>query len=1092
MFRNKKEIFSIRKTVLGVGSVLLGVMLTTTIVDADQVAAQDITSGSEAAISTVVPSESVTLAATTDTTATATTDTTTTTAVDTTTADLSAPIVTETIIASPIRYVEDPSQPVGFKAVTSQGTDGKLVYTTLNGQTTVERIEPTETVITLGTQATSTVVATMPADTTYSLDYTKAYGDDVIIAGKDGQTVETTDYKISTTSTMPVSPQVTSEGYKWIDQNFYHIDMTQLAPSERVQIDQLFVEIPPLTSDYTLTESTIREIDQYWGPVVQLTETITNPDGTTSQQVVTRQITSDMLDPNNTALREALGLTSDAAYYSTLLEASRQDLWVTSANLLSMAIVPEDLSLTTDDFLRYANSNVVTDALYADIKADYLRAKAAYEGLQTLGVLTTTQQNYMPLIENQFESLTIRYNSYHDLVKPTVDYSHTGLMTDTQKIDFENRIQALPIEMQRIISEIIIYDGSIPGTTASTIGLSNSADLSISLKFDYSNPNLIKTLIHELTHIIDFKSGMYNETIDRNTDGKLSKVISFSDSQEFLDVYHTYFDRADVWYYYRDYNQEAFAEGLSQYIMHTFYGVPYTKYTISPFTGQAYQTSGPGYSPFEASEFYFASLYNRLFEQTRTAEVIPYIISTETSAPITNQVIFGAMPEESVTTIPYHTIYVSDPTMAYDPTGQTDIISMGSEGTIVTARTYALDGNNQLVATDTIVSTTDPIDQIIIKGTKSVSTDTLVAKTVSYQESTDSNMADWQVVVASSGQDGLIRTVVTYTMDPSTGMISSTSSESTVTEMIPMLIQYKVGSPIVTTIPFTTRYVADDALPIGTQKVVSEGITGSSTETIQSYDFIESGADSNFTNIIYSSPAVVEAQDQIIAVGTKLEVTEKTIAKTVIYQEVTDATLTDWEVRVAQAGQDGILRKTVTYTVNPDTGVVTPFISETILLEMTPMIVNYKVGTTRESVIPYTTKYIEDNTLPKGHQLLITKGVNGFSQERLVSYDFIQAGSISYFANIVYETPEITAASDEVIAIGTFEKPKSNVTKGYASKAVVKQKQYVKPKPQVPAVVKKQVNKRLPIASDSQNSLVSMALGITLVSGAVVLRKKPN
>lgn len=37
MFKTKKEIFSIRKTALGVGSVLLGVMLTTQVASANEV-----------------------------------------------------------------------------------------------------------------------------------------------------------------------------------------------------------------------------------------------------------------------------------------------------------------------------------------------------------------------------------------------------------------------------------------------------------------------------------------------------------------------------------------------------------------------------------------------------------------------------------------------------------------------------------------------------------------------------------------------------------------------------------------------------------------------------------------------------------------------------------------------------------------------------------------------------------------------------------------------------------------------------------------------------------------------------------------------
>lgn len=431
-----------------------------------------------------------------------------------------------------------------------------------------------------------------------------------------------------------------------------------------------------------------------------------------------------------------------------------------------------------------------------------------------------------------------------------------------------------------------------------TLGLANSADQTIALKYEANNLNLVSTVLHEMTHIIDFKSGLYSETTDRNTDGSLSTVMAFSDTQEFLDVYHTYFDRPDVWSYYRDNSEEAFAEGLSQYIMHRLFGTPYSTYIANPYTGDAYNPGdGSGYSPFAETEFYFASLYNRLFEYPRTAQVVPYLVTTTTTAPVNGQVIYGAMPEETTTTTPYTTVYVGDTSFAYDPTGQTDRVQAGVDGTETIRTTYSLDSNNQLVATQTVISSTPVQNQIITKGTQPTVVDTSVPMTIVYQEVTDGSLGDWQVNVLDAGQDGLIRSTTTYSVDPVTGIVTPSTTEATITAMRPMIVQYQVGSEKVTAIPYQTRYVIDTSLATGTQVIVQEGVNGSSTESVQSYNFIQDGSNSRFDAIVYASPVVVAAQDQVIAVGGQDQVSDQIVAKTIVYQEVTDGSLGDSHVK---------------------------------------------------------------------------------------------------------------------------------------------------------------------------------------------------
>lgn len=465
----------------------------------------------------------------------------------------------------------------------------------------------------MGIMPTTTTEVIAPAITEYSIDVTKPVGTDVIIPGQDGTKTTTTTNIIQTETTAPASQAVYDDSYKWIDQPFYHVDTTQTLPSDRIVVDTLFVDRPPLTADYSTTESTVRELAQYSENYIYEYLTVTNPDGTTTQTRYIRTITAEMLDPTDTQLRSLLGLTDDAAFYSRLLTTAQEDMWTASAQDYGIEMVPEDLSTSTDDFLRYDNSNIINDAFYADIKADYQRAILAEQELEALGSWTTQQQTDMNMITDQFNSLTRRYNNYKGSISTSIDYSNTTMMSDTQKADFEARIHALPEELQRIIADLVIYDNEIPGMGTGTLGLANSAAQSIALKYEASNTSLMETVLHEMTHIIDFKSGLYVETSDRNTDGTLDTVPALSDTQEFLDIYHTYFDRSDVWPYYRDNSSEAFAEGLSQYIMHRLFGSPYATYVPNPYTGDAYDPgNGTGYSPFAATEFYFASLFNKL------------------------------------------------------------------------------------------------------------------------------------------------------------------------------------------------------------------------------------------------------------------------------------------------------------------------------------------------------------------------------------------------------------------------------------------------------------------------------------------------
>nr|WP_281494829.1 G5 domain-containing protein [Streptococcus uberis] len=371
-------------------------------------------------------------------------------------------------------------------------------------------------------------------------------------------------------------------------------------------------------------------------------------------------------------------------------------------------------------------------------------------------------------------------------------------------------------------------------------------------------------------------------------------------------------------------------------------------------------------------------------------------------------------------TIPFQTEYVADPNLAY---GSEKLVTVGQDGVVtksVASYDFIQDGVNSRFANITYSEVNNPqvVNEVIAKGTQTVISDKMIARTVTYQEVTDGSLGDWQVKVVQTGQDGLIRTTTTYSLDSVSGIVTPTSSQSTITAMELMTVQYQAGSPKVTPIAYRTRYVADSSIPVGTQAVIQPGKDGTSTIYVDSYQFIQSGATSHFENIVYSNPVVVDAQDLVIGVGVVNQTHDEIIARTVNYQEITDGSLGDWQVNVLDVGQDGLIRTTTSYTVDSQTGQVSSTRTQNQLTEMLPMTVQYQIGSSKVTDIPYQTRYVIDNSLAAGTQVIVQEGVNGSSTESVQSYNFIQDGSNSRFDAIVYASPVVVAAQDQVIAVG--------------------------------------------------------------------------
>ena len=188
------------------------------------------------------------------------------------------------------------------------------------------------------------------------------------------------------------------------------------------------------------------------------------------------------------------------------------------------------------------------------------------------------------------------------------------------------------------------------------------------------------------------------------------------------------------------------------------------------------------------------------------------------------------------------------------------------------------------------------------------------------------------------GGDNIVKKTTTYDVNTDTGTV--TPSEKTVV--------YKENGAKdkveVTTIPKITRYEKDDKREKDTPNVTIEGRDGSRTVKI-TYTV---NATTGEAIAHRGNPVVEEAQPTIIKIGAKDKV-----------EYLKDG--------------DNIVKKTTTYDVNTDTGILIPTITEEIV---SPNGVKYTVVvTTIESPI----RYEKDSTREKGEANIIETGTTGTS-----------------------------------------------------------------------------------------------------------------
>ena len=243
-----------------------------------------------------------------------------------------------------------------------------------------------------------------------------------------------------------------------------------------------------------------------------------------------------------------------------------------------------------------------------------------------------------------------------------------------------------------------------------------------------------------------------------------------------------------------------------------------------------------------------------------------------------------------------------------------------------------------------------------------VETETKIPITTTYVE--DKTIDYGTEIVESNGSEGKIVTTTPKIVNELDGTVTDGKPTEKETPMVPKVVKVGTKPTVVeTTTPYITRYVEDNTKDKDYREVTRPGKAGKTTTTTTYTLNPNTGA------VTSNEPTTIteEAVEEVITVGTKPTVVETTTPYTTRYVE--DNTKDKDYREVTRPGKAGKTTTTTTYTLDPNTGAVTPNEPTTITEEAVEGVIT--VGTKPkvvETTTPYTTRYVEDSTKDKDYR----------------------------------------------------------------------------------------------------------------------------
>ncbi|MGS4786537.1 ZmpA/ZmpB/ZmpC family metallo-endopeptidase [Streptococcus sp. P25B114] len=505
-----------------------------------------------------------------------------------------------------------------------------------------------------------------------------------------------------------------------------------------------------------------------------------------------------------------------------------------------------------------------------------------------------------------FETQTVENPALAEGTEKIVQEGQNGERTITIK---QTLVDGQVLKEEEISSEItktatpkIIEIGTKKTEESIVTGLPDTAPT-------HENPALeVTEKVASHTESIAFETEeVYDDTLP---DGTRLTVQSGQAGQKIIEIKQTYIGDVLV-------KSEVVSEAISQAPVNQIVKIGTKPITALPDTAPTHElpevaltedtTTNTESIPFESQIIYDATLAEgtRNVDQVGKAGVQTTVIknyyadgvvikseqvsSSVTSAPVTEIVRVGTKKADIVTTetetsikvIPFEVSYQDDATL---PVGEEKIITAGQNGQETITTTYTLiNGVRQANPTVTENVTTQPVTQVVARGTKAV-TPTPVERTETVTETVEipfetktTETADFytdeeQVVVEGKNGDKEVTTTyqtINGVRQPKPTVTEKVLKEPTTKEVL------KGTKPIEGTetetnqveITFETEYVDDPTLLEGKTKVVTTGVNGSKTVTT-TYQTIK--------GVRQEKPTVTEEitkqpVKQVIARGTKVE-----------------------------------------------------------------------------------------------------------------------------------------------------------------------------------------------------------------------------
>ena len=386
----------------------------------------------------------------------------------------------------------------------------------------------------------------------------------------------------------------------------------------------------------------------------------------------------------------------------------------------------------------------------------------------------------------------------------------------------------------------------------------------------------------------------------------------------------------------------------------------------------------------------------------------------------------GTKPKVEETPIDFQTTYEANDKADRDV--RADKVA-GKKGKTIKTTPYTLNKKTGDVTPGTSVVTTEPaVNRVVSVGTKPKVVTTAIPSPKRYvkDDTRDKGAKD----IVEAGKEGKSVVTTTYTVNPTTGVITDTVGKPALTDPTETIVKVAAKTKVETvkegpkTIERTTVYTVNSQTGV---------VTGVSSDRVLSNKPFRANPD-----VAAGEKGSVDAEGTT-PVGTKPKVEETVIPFTTSYEANEQA---DRDVKTDKVvGKNGKTVKTTTYTLNEETGDVTP--NEPVVTTEPAVNRVVSVGTKPTVVtkaISSPVVYEKDNERDKGAKDIRTEGKAGSSVEKTV-YDLNKETGVTTPRKLdpVVTQPTKTvvkvAAKDKVVTekIASPKKYQADETKAYGS-----------------------------------------------------------